>query len=334
MDPSSLTIFDSPQEAADACGDRILEILAEARRARGTATLAVSGGSTPRLMFQTMAKRSFDWRNVRIFQVDERCVPPDHELSNFRMIRESLLDHEPSAVQIEENQFHRMQGESAPAEAARLYVDDIRRSFNLNPGELPIFDVIQRGMGPDAHTASLFPGEPLIGDRTGIAAAVYVEKLKQHRITLLPGVLERARHTLCLTTGEEKAEALRRVLRGPCDPLNVPSQMASPDTVWYIDKSGGRAALNDPALNHFQMPYSMRRVRTAVPEPSPCWLPSSLAVQSTRMEFSDVSFNVSSPLAPPPPVQGQLICDPLGVPVKVKFTSGEMARSTIWKRER
>ena len=72
----------------------------------------------------------------------------------------------------------------APEEAARLYVEEIRESFHMSPGELPVFDAIQRGMGPDGHTASLFPGEPLIGDRTGIAAAVYVEKMMQHRVTL------------------------------------------------------------------------------------------------------------------------------------------------------
>jgi 6-phosphogluconolactonase len=109
--------------------------------------------------------------------------------------------------------------------------------MNLAPGELPVFDVIQRGMGPDAHTASLFPGEPLIADRTGIAAAVWVGKMKQHRVTLLPGVLSQAQHTLCLATGAEKADALLAVLRGPFDPLHAPSQIASPDTAWYIDKS-------------------------------------------------------------------------------------------------
>lgn len=234
MDPSTLTFDDAPA-AANACGDAILEILDKARRERGRATLAVSGGSTPRLMFQAMAKRAFDWSNVQLFQVDERCVPPDHELSNFRMTRESLL----SAAAIGENQFHRIRGELAPEEAARLYIAEIRESFHLAPGELPVFDAIQRGMGPDGHTASLFPGEPLIGDRKGIAAAVFVEKMKQHRVTLLPGVLERARHTLCLVTGADKAEALRKVFKGPSDPLNVPSQIKSADTVWYIDNSAG-----------------------------------------------------------------------------------------------
>jgi 6-phosphogluconolactonase len=234
MDPAILT-FDTGQAAAEACGARTLEILDKAKRDYGVASLAVSGGNTPRLMFQWMAKRPFDWSGVEIFQVDERCVPPGDEQSNFRMTRESLL----AAAQIQEDQFHRVQGELPPAEAAGIYVEEIRRSLHLSSGELPVFDVIQRGMGPDAHTASLFPGEPLIADRTGIAAAVWVEKFKQHRVTLLPGVLERARHTLCLATGAEKADALRAVLREPFDPLRMPSQIASADTTWYIDKSAG-----------------------------------------------------------------------------------------------
>ncbi len=234
MEPAVLT-FETAQAAAWACGARILEILDKARRERGMAALAVSGGSTPRLMFQWMAKRPFDWSGVEIFQVDERCVPPEDEQSNFRMTRESLLE----AAAIPEDQFHRVKGELPPDEAAALYVDDIRRSLHLSGGELPVFDAIQRGMGPDAHTASLFPGEPLIGDRTGIAAAVWVEKFRQHRVTLLPGVLERARHTVCLATGAEKADALLAVLRGPFDPLRTPSQIASPDTAWYIDRGAG-----------------------------------------------------------------------------------------------
>ena len=120
---SSILIFDHPQRAAEACGDRILEILDQARRDRGSATLAVSGGSTPRLMFEAMAKRPFDWQDIQIFQVDERCVPPDHESSNFRMTQESLL----SAVAIDESRFHRIRGELAPEEAARLYVEDVGR---------------------------------------------------------------------------------------------------------------------------------------------------------------------------------------------------------------
>jgi 6-phosphogluconolactonase len=234
MDPAIL-IFDTPQAAAEACGERTLEILNEARRERGAATLAVSGGSTPRIMFQSMGRKPFDWAAVEIFQVDERCVPPDHELSNFRMTREALLDRAPGSA----SRFHRVKGELDPAEAARIYANELRESFSLSDGELPAFDVIQRGMGPDGHTASLFPREPLIENRTDIAAAVWVEKMKQHRVTLLPGVLERARHTLCLVTGDDKAEALHQVLRGPFNPRQIPAQIRSAGTVWYIDRSAG-----------------------------------------------------------------------------------------------
>ena len=232
MDPSIL-IFDTPWEAAAACGVRILEILNQVRKDRGGATFAVSGGSTPKLMFEAMAKRPFQWQGIELFQVDERCVPPDNIESNFRMIRQSLLNNS----SIDEKQFHRVKAELEPAEAVREYIDEIRKVFQLNRDAPPVFDVIQRGMGPDAHTASLFPGEPLIENRTGIAAVVYVEKFKQHRVTLLRAVLEQARHTLCLATGEEKAEALSRVLNTPFNPLRLPSQISSANTVWFIDKA-------------------------------------------------------------------------------------------------
>lgn len=221
------------QGAADACAIAILKALDEARRARGAATLAVSGGSTPRLMFQTMAKSGFDWAHIDLFQVDERCVPPDHELSNFRMVREALLDH----LHLAHGQIHRIEGELIPDEAAVRYADNIRDVFKLQPHELPVFDVIQRGMGPDTHTASLFPGEPLIANITGIAAAVWVEKMKQHRVTLLRGVLGRARRTVMLVSGADKAEALVQVLTGPPDFMQHPCQIASDRAEWFVDEA-------------------------------------------------------------------------------------------------
>ena len=232
MDPTVL-IFDTPLEAAIACGDRTLALLDEARRERGRAMLAVSGGSTPKLMFQSMASKPFDWRGIQVFQVDERCVPPDRAESNFRLLRESLLD----PIHLPEAQIHRVHGEESASEAAAEYTEDIRRVL----GDSPVFDVIQRGMGPDAHTASLFPGEPLIFDRRGIVGVVDASRAgmkngMRYRITLLPGVLERARHTLCLVTGTDKARALSKVLHGPYDPIHLPSQLASADTVWYVDK--------------------------------------------------------------------------------------------------
>ncbi|HVW87543.1 MAG TPA: 6-phosphogluconolactonase [Bryobacteraceae bacterium] len=224
-----------PKAAAEACGAAIFDLLGAARRERGSASLAVSGGSTPRIMFEWMARQEFDWNGIDLFWVDERCVPIDDSQSNYRMTREALLD----SIGLEPFQIHRIETEFVPDEAALRYVNDITRSFRLAPGELPEFDVLQRGMGPDTHTASLFPGEPLIENRTGIAAAVWVEKFKQHRVTLLPGVLERAKHTLCLVTGADKTDALLQVLRGTYDALHIPSQIASPEMIWFIDDAAG-----------------------------------------------------------------------------------------------
>jgi 6-phosphogluconolactonase len=155
-----------------------------------------------------------------------------------------LLD----AISMPESRIHRIAGEMTPDDARTEYVAEIRRLFGLSTdsGELPVFDVIQRGMGPDMHTASLFPGEPLILNQTDIAAAVWVPKMGQHRVTLLPGVLERARQTMCLVSGADKAAGLRNVLREPPNPLQRPAQIASEIMAWYVDELAYGA---DPAIS-------------------------------------------------------------------------------------
>jgi 6-phosphogluconolactonase len=123
-----------------------------------------------RLMFGHLARTRFDWRQVHLFFVDERCVGPADEESNYRMCEESFI--RPAHFPV--SHVHRIKGELRPDDAARLYSEEIAEFFGLAEGELPAFDVIHRGMGADAHTASLFPGEPLIDDREGICAAVWV----------------------------------------------------------------------------------------------------------------------------------------------------------------
>jgi 6-phosphogluconolactonase len=187
-------------------------------------------------MFEYMAAQSFRWERVHLFWVDERAVPPSDSLSNFKLANETLI--EPAGIPAAN--VHRILGELHPEEAARRYVLDIQDHFQLASGELPRFDVIHRGIGPDVHTASLFPGEPLIGNRDGIAAAVYVEKLKSWRITLLPGVLIAARTNVVLAAGADKAGPVARIFHGPYDPFRYPAQGVpnEPGKVeWFLDEA-------------------------------------------------------------------------------------------------
>jgi 6-phosphogluconolactonase len=235
MTHEALEIAESPEAAANACAAWILEELRNAVSVSGRARIAISGGSTPNVMFDTLGKTPFDWSNVHIFWVDERCVPPTDPRSNFKAANERFL--QPASVPAAN--IHRIQGELSPTDGAALYLKDIQTHFEISAG-LPEFDIVHRGMGPDAHTASLFPGEPLINDRKNVVAAVYVKKLDMHRVTLLPGVLLAARKTVMLVAGDDKAEALRNVLRGPDDPLRFPCQLGarnSPRALWFLDRA-------------------------------------------------------------------------------------------------
>jgi 6-phosphogluconolactonase len=232
-------ILPDPQAAAEACSHHIFALLEEALRGQEVATFAVSGGSTPKLLFERLTERAFPWNRVHIFFVDERAVPPTDSQSNFKLAEDYLV----IPAKIPRANVHRVHAELTPDRAAQQYTREIQEFFGLQPGELPHFNVIQQGMGPDAHTASLFPGDPLIDDRTGIAAATYVEKMKQWRITLLPGVLLAAKHTVFLVTGEDKAEAVHNVFEGEYDPHKYPAQIVAHHgrgVAWFTDKAAAR----------------------------------------------------------------------------------------------
>jgi 6-phosphogluconolactonase len=221
--------------AAQDCARHILGLLETALAGQGLATLAVSGGSTPKLLFQELAAARFQWDRVHLFWVDERCVPPTDAASNYKLANDNWI----RAANIPEGQVHRIVGEMAPEAAAGRYAAEIRGFFGLREGAMPQFDVVQRGMGPDAHTASLFPGDPLIDDRTGIAAATFARKFNQWRVTLLPGALLAAKHTVMLVAGEDKAEAVWAVLREEYDPRKYPAQIAAREgrgVAWFLDR--------------------------------------------------------------------------------------------------
>lgn len=232
--------YPDPRAAAQACAHHIAGILEEVLSGQDRATIALSGGSTPKPLFEELV--SFRWDRVHLFWVDERCVPPHDPLSNYRLAEQCLI----TPARIPQRQVHRIYGELLPSHAAARYIEDIREFFALEAGEVPHFDLIHRGMGPDGHTASLFPGDALIDNREDIAAPVYAEKLGQWRVTLLPAVLLAAKHSVFLVTGEDKAPAVHNVFHEEYDPKRIPAQIASHHArrvAWFLDQAA--AALMD-----------------------------------------------------------------------------------------
>ena len=178
--------------------------MAEAVGARGVCHVALAGGSTPERCHELLAERDVDWSAVHVWESDERCVPPDHEDSNFLMIRRSLLDR----ISIPDGNVHRAPGELGPDEGASAYEDELRSVGAL--------DVVMCGMGPDGHTMSLFPDHPLLRGQDRLVAGIHDSpKPPPERLTFTLPLVHAARHTMLLATGAEKAEALATVLDGP-----------------------------------------------------------------------------------------------------------------------
>jgi 6-phosphogluconolactonase len=224
--------------AAEACTHHVVSVLEEALAGEELASFAVSGGSSPRILFDKLAKVKLAWDRVHIFWVDERCVPPTDSQSNYKLANDHLIQ----PAHIPQRNIHRIIGEIDPQKAAARYTADIREFFGLEDGDLPHFDVVHRGMGPDAHTASLFPGDPLIDDRENISAAVFAEKFHQWRVTLLPGPLLAAKHTVFLVAGDDKTEMVRAVFNEPYDPKKYPAQIATHHgrgVAWFLDQPAG-----------------------------------------------------------------------------------------------
>lgn len=234
--------YKSAREAARACAQGILNCLDERLSGESFATLAISGGATPRVMFEELAQAGRDWRRIHLFWTDERMVPPSDPRSNYRLAEETLIVR----ARVPRENVHRIAGELAPETAALRYVDEVREFFGLDSGEMPHFDAVHCGLGADGHTASLFPGEPLIEDRERIAAAVHVAKLGTSRVTLLGGVFLAARENFFLVAGADKAAAVRAVFHEPYQPMKYPAQVASQpgrQVAWYLDDAA--AALMD-----------------------------------------------------------------------------------------
>ncbi len=225
-----LEIGADPAAVSARAADLLAGLARDRAAASGRFTVVLAGGSTPRGLYQLLAMSPYrdrvPWARCQLFFSDERCVPPDHPDSNYRMVREALLDR----VSIPPDNVHRMAGEEAdPERAAASYEGALRRVLGLAPDEWPRFDLVLLGLGADGHTASLFPGAAALAERRRLAIATFSESFGEHRLTLTVPVLNAAAQAVFLVTGAAKAAALAAVLAGARDPGRWPAQLIDPE---------------------------------------------------------------------------------------------------------
>ena len=199
-------------------------------------TIALSGGSTPKRLYELLGdptkqfRSQLPWDRIHFFWSDERHVPPDNPDSNYRMVREALLAHVP----VLPSNIHRIQSEKPDAsQAADDYEKQLATFFNH---ELPRFDLVLLGLGTDGHTASLFPGSVALEETHRLVTAPWVEKLNTYRITMTLPILNNASTIIFLVSGEDKAEILGDVLQG--EPNHFPAQRIKPTSgtlTWLVD---------------------------------------------------------------------------------------------------
>jgi 6-phosphogluconolactonase len=232
---ANIRIFESESELADAAAALFIECAAASIAARGVFTMALSGGSTPKAMYESLARPAnasrVEWSKVQLFWGDERCVPPDSVDSNYRMARETLLDN----IDIPAANVHRMEGELEPAVAAQRYEDALRKVFG---DVIPRFDLLLLGLGENGHIASLFPHQPVLDEQTHTVAGVWVEEVKMSRITFTLPVINAAALVLFVVAGARKAAVVHRVLESERDPVAIPAQAVSPlhgRVEWMLD---------------------------------------------------------------------------------------------------
>jgi 6-phosphogluconolactonase len=215
--------------------DTIQDVANTAIVQTGRFSIALSGGSTPKTLFTLLAaeyKEKIDWKNTHIFWGDERCVPPDDADSNYKMARETLLNHVP----LPPVNIYRIKGELPPEDGARQYEETLRTYFQ---NVLPRLDLILLGMGDDGHTASLFPGTEALNERKRWVIPNHVSTAKQTwRITFTVPVINNAANVMFLVAGSGKAERLKQVTHGPYTPNELPSQLIKPtngNLIWAVD---------------------------------------------------------------------------------------------------
>jgi 6-phosphogluconolactonase len=242
---AEVRIVADAETLAQAGASEFVGLAKKAVRANGLFTVALSGGSTPRVLYSLLASdvsfaSQVPWDKTHFFWGDERHVPPDHADSNYRMANEAMLVKAP----VPAGNIHRVKGELQDArQAAQDYERALQDFFRLAPGQLPRFDLVLLGMGPDGHTASLFPASKALSEQEHLVVANWVEKFDSYRITLTLPVLNNAACVVFLVSGAEKAETLRAVLGGEAGTEPYPSQLIHPThgrLIWLVTSEAAR----------------------------------------------------------------------------------------------
>jgi len=242
MSARNIIVLEDMQALCVRAAEEVAHFAGEAICTHGEFTLCLSGGATPAATYELLATRfhlSVDWKEVRFFWGDERCVPPDDPASNYAMANRTML----SKLELRPGQIHRIPGELPPEEGARAYEHDLREFFGIGAGEFPRFNLVLLGLGDNSHTASLFPGSPAIRETDRLAIAVEVEAPERHRVSLTAPVFNHAARVMFIVGGESKAQAVRNILQGPRDPEKFPAQLIAPEdgeVLWLLDKAAAR----------------------------------------------------------------------------------------------
>ena len=238
--PVEVRRLTTPQDLFQAAAEEVIRSATDAVAKRGRFTIALSGGSTPRNLYTLIAANAsatLPWDKMFFFWGDERHVPPDSPDSNYRMAKESLL----SKVPIPPANIFPVPAENPDAaQVAEVYEQTLRRFFAVAPGEFPRFDLILLGMGPDGHTASLFPETAALQEKSRLVVANWVEKLGGSRITFTLPLLNSARCVAFLVSGTDKAAALHEVLEGNAPADKYPSRLVQPSDgklIWFVDRA-------------------------------------------------------------------------------------------------
>jgi 6-phosphogluconolactonase len=258
-------VWETPEEMAFAAAQLFASSIEKAVKTRGIARLAISGGSTPKAMFKLLADpaqpflMTIPWDKLHLYWVDERCVGPDDPESNYGVARDLLL----TKVPIPESNVYRMEGELDPEEAASRYESVLRNSMKLEGAESPAFDLVALGMGPDGHTASLFPHTAGLDEIGRLVIANHVAQKDTWRITLTWPVINQATEVAFELDGAGKADVLAEVLTGPRDIERLPSQLIRPSNgklLFLLDQAA--AAKLPPATEVFSTPDGSHKVGT------------------------------------------------------------------------